>query len=352
MGGMLAIYGATGYSGELLARRACEAGLTPLLCGRSAAKLEKLGAELGLEHRVAPSPTPDALDAAFRDVALVLNAAGPFRHTAEPVVAACLRSGAHYLDITAETPVAEMLAARGAEARARRIMIMPAVGFDVVPSDCLAAHVVRRLPGATRLAIALTNLFFLSRGSARTLIEGVDFGVVRRAGALVRMPLGSLERWFDFGDGMQPALNVSLADVVTALYTTGVPDVVTYVHATPLMRAILTTCGQFGWLLGSAPSQAWLAATTEMLPESPTSGRDSLDDCAMSIVAEAQDARGRSVRARLRTPEAYQLTALTATAIAQRVLAGDLEIGFQTPARVYGSDFVLSFAGVTREDID
>ncbi len=350
MDGSLAIFGATGYSGRLLARRAAEAGLSPVLCGRNAAKLEALAAELGLEHRAVPSPTPEALDAAFRGAAVVLNAAGPFTRTAEPVADACLRNGAHYLDITAESRVVDALAARSAEARARGIMIMPAVGFDVVPSDCLAAHLARRLPGATRLAIALTNLFFLTRGSARTLIEGVDFGIVRRGGVLVRVPLGSLEQWFDFGDGLAPALNVSLADVVTAYYTTAIPEIVTYVQATPLMRSILTTCRTFGWLLASAPSQAWLTAATELLPEDPGAGRDAAD-CAMTIVGEAHDGDGRCVRARLRTPEAYGFTAVTASAIARRVLAGDTEPGFQTPARVYGSDFVLSFPDVTREDL-
>jgi len=351
MGGALAIYGATGYSGRLLARRATEVGLVPMLCGRNKARLEALASELGLEHRVAESPASEALDAVFRDARVVLNAAGPFRGTAEPVVAACLRSGAHYLDITAETPVVEMLAARGAEARERKVMIMPAVGFDVVPSDCLAAHLARRLPGATRLALALTNLFFLTRGSARTLIENVDFGVVRRGGVLVRVPLGSLERWFDFGDGMQPALNVSLADLVTAYYTTGIPNVVTYVHATPLMRSILTGCRDFGWILASAPSQALLAAAAEILPEDPGAGRTSPEGSSMTIVGEVHDDRGRSARARVRTPEAYRFTGFTAIGVAQRVLAGDLEVGFQTPARVYGADFVLSFPDVMREDL-
>lgn len=352
MADTLAIYGATGHSGQLVARQACERGLRPVLCGRDAVRLEALAGALGLAHRVAPLSDPEALDAAFRDVRVVLNAAGPFSKTAEAVADACLRAGSHYLDITAEVPAIESLVRRDAEARRRRVMLMPAVGFDVVPSDCLATHVARRLPQAQRLSIAVTNLHFLTRGSAKTLIEGVDFGVVRRGGALTRVALGSVERSFDFGSGPRPGINVSLGDLVTAYYSTGIPDIETYVEGTPLMRGLLLACRSFGWLLRTAPWQVLLGAGAELLPDEPSAGDHSAENGAMGIVAEAEDGAGRQARARLRTPEAYRFTGTTATAVAERVLAGDLEVGFQTPARVYGSDFVLSLPGVAREDLE
>lgn len=346
----LVIYGATGYSGRLLTEHVCKLGMRPVLSGRDGGKLERLASRFGLDHRLACISEPAALDDAFRDTRVVLNAAGPFSKTAEPIADACLRTGAHYLDITAEVPVIERLAARDGEARKRQVTIMPAVGFDVVPTDCLAAHVARRLPDATRLAIAVTNMHFVTRGSARTLFEAVDFGIVRRAGVLTRIPLGSLERSFDYGAGPRPSLNVSLGDLVTAYYTTGIPCIETYVDGTPLMRGLLTMCRLFGPLLGTGPAQATLAAWAELLPEDPGDDRDAAGS-AMGIVAEAENDAGQRAKARLRTPEAYAFTRLTAAAVAQRVLNGDLEVGFQTAARVYGSDFVLSFPGVTREDV-
>jgi short subunit dehydrogenase-like uncharacterized protein len=344
----VAIYGATGHSGRLVTRRACELGIRPLLCGRDARKLEALASELGLDHRVASLTESAALDAAFSEVRIVLNAAGPFSRTAQIVADACVRTGSHYLDITAEVPAIEALARRDAEARRRGVMLMPAVGFDVVPTDCLAAHVASRLPRATRLAIAVTNLHSLTRGTAQTLLEGVDFGVVRRDGGLDRLPLGSLERTFDFEGERRPAMNVSLGDVTTAYYSTGIPNIETYVEATPLMRGLLTACRSLGWMFRTAPWQAWLTAWTDLLPDDPRpAGRRT-----MGIVAEARDDSGHRVCARLRTPEAYEFTGVTAAAVLQRVSAGDLEVGFQTPARVYGRDFVLGFAGVVREDLE
>jgi short subunit dehydrogenase-like uncharacterized protein len=263
---------------------------------------------------------------------------------------ACLRAGAHYLDISGEIAVIEALARRDATARQRGIMVMPAVGFDVVPSDCLAAHVARRLPGAQRLVLGLTGFSMLTRGSAKTLVEAVDAGVVRRGGAITRLPLGSRERRFDYGDGPRPSLNVSWGDVATAYYTTGIPNIETYVEATPLVQGTLAGSRYFGWLLRTAPWQAMMRAATDMLPEA--AGEEERAAARMTIVAEAEDGSGRGVRARLTTPESYGFTGVTAAAIARRALAGDVEAGFQTPARVYGSDLVLGFAGVVREDLE
>ncbi len=352
MANPLVIYGATGYSGRILAHRACERGLRPTLCGRNAAKLETLADSLGLECRVASVADPDALDAAFGGSRAVLNAAGPFSETAAPIVDSCLRTRAHYLDITAEVPVIERLAERDAEARRREIMIMPAIGFDVVATDCLAAHVTRRLPTARRLAIAVTGLSFITRGSAKALIGAVDYGVARRGGRLVRIPLGSVERAFDYGDGPRASVNVSLGDVATAYYTTGIPNIETYVDGTPLIRALLSMCRSFGWLLRTAPWQAWLGALADALPENPTPSDGSATHRSMGIVAEVEDDTGRRVRARLRTPEAYIFTGITGVGVLERVLAGDLEVGFQTVARVYGGDFVLDLPQVVREDLD
>ena len=348
MSSTLLIYGATGFSGGLVARRAVEHELRPVLLGRDPVKLRALAAELACEHRIATLTDPAGLDRALDGADVVLNAAGPFSRTTGPIFAACLRARAHYLDLGAEVPALEELAAHDADARARRIMVMPAVGFDVVATDCLAMHVARRLPHAVRLAIAVTNLFFVTRGSAKTLLESVDRGLVRHNGTLVGVPLGSRERPFDYGDGPRASVNVSLADLTTAYHSTGIPNVETYTEGTPLMRALLTACRTFGWAMRSAPAQAWLATCADLLPVDP-SNTDT--PRAMSIVAEADDGAGGRAIARLRTPEAYAFTPVAAVAVLERVLAGDVEPGFQTPARVYGADFVLSLPGVTREEL-
>src|SRR5690606_35660895 len=165
------LYGANGYTGRLILERALAEGLRPLLAGRNAEEIGALAVRHGLESSVFPLDDARALEAALRETRVVLLAAGPFSRTSGPVVEACLRAGAHYLDITGEIGVFEAIAARDAEARAAGVALLPGVGFDVVPTDCLAAHLKRRLPPATRLALAFQGAGGVSRGTALTAVE-------------------------------------------------------------------------------------------------------------------------------------------------------------------------------------
>jgi len=351
MSASLLIYGATGYSGRLVTHALVALGLRPILAGRNPAKLVAMAEQMGLAYRVAGLGEPDSLDAALRDVAVVLHTAGPFSETYLPMLDACLRTGTHYLDITGEVPVIEALARRHADAVRHGIMVMPGVGFDVVPTDCLAAHVALRLPGAWRLALGVSGLApLVTRGSARTLFEAVNQGVVRRQGLIAPAPLGSLQRRFDYGAGPRRSVNVSWGDIASAYYTTGIPDIEVYLESTPLLEAVLASSRYLGWMWATGPWQAWFKASTELIPEGPTA--DERAARRTVVVAEAEDRRGRRVISRLRAPEAYTVTGIAAAAVAQRVLGGDLEVGFQTPARVYGADFVLSLPDVVREDLE
>ena len=348
----LVIYGASGYSGRLIAARARTFGLEPLLCGRNAAKLEHVAAELGLEFRAFSLRDDRTLDDALACARVVVNAAGPFADTALPIAEACLRCGAHYLDITAENPVIERLARLHERALAAGVMIMPAVGFDVVPSDCLALDLARQLGRLRHLRVAVSTLGFLTRGSAKTLVRAVNGGLLRRDGRIVHVPIGSLKRTFDFGAGPTTALSCSLGDIASGYYTTGAPNIETYVEAPPAMHALLFGPRMFGPLLQIGPLQATMMAFTELLPEDPTVGRRATAErYRMTVVVEAESWTGERLAARLHTPEAYAFTGVTATAIAALALDGDVEPGFQTPARVYGSDFVLRFADVERDPI-
>jgi len=345
------IYGATGYTGGLIAEWARQHALRPVLGGRDAMRLGALAERLGLEQRVAALSDPERLREALRGIRVVLHAAGPFSQTSRPMVEACLHAGAHYLDISAEVDAIEALVQRDAEARGRGIMIMPGVGFDVVPSDCLAAHVAGRLRKPRRLALGIRGLTFATRGSAKTLAEYAGRDVkVRRNGTIIGVPPGSLERSFDFGDGARASLGVGWGDVSSAYFTTGVPDVEVYFEATPVMRGMLTASRYFGGVLRTGPWQAMLQTWADLLPDGPSEEQRAM--VGTVIVAEAEGPSGQRACARLRAPEAYTVASMTAPTIAARVLTGDLEVGFQTPARVYGANFVLGLPGISREDVE
>lgn len=345
------VYGATGFTGQLVVEAAVRRGLPIVLAGRDEAKLREQVRRLGLPGRVARLESARTVDGILDGVGVVVNLAGPFAATANPLIEACLRAGVHYLDVSAESASIEGAQRYDQQARARGVMVMPGVGFDVVPSDCLAAHVARRAPGGRKLSIGISGLELLSRGSARTMVE--DFGhpvQVRRNGAIVDVPSGSLEHDFDFGQGPHGAVAVTWGDVATAYYTTGIPDVAVYFQATLPVRATMAAKRWWAPLARRPVWKAWWQGHAELLPAGPTAVQRSARTAV--IVAEVEDGRGRKVAsARLRTPEGYTMTAFTAPEIASRVLEGDFEVGFQTPARVFGPDLALSFPGVVREDL-
>lgn len=348
MSGLL-IYGANGYTGSLLAREAARRGLRPILAGRNAAALAALAHELGLEHRTFSLENSSGIDTCMSGVGVVLHCAGPFAHTSRAMADACLRARAHYLDITGEEKVFEELARRDAEARTAGVMLLPGVGFDVVPSDCLAAHLKRRLPSATRLALGFQSGLQMSRGTALTVIESLpEGGLVRQGGVLKRVPAAWKTRRIDFGNGPVWAMTIPWGDVVTAYHSTGIPDIEVYLAAPCLTRVAARLSRPFGGLLGSRLVQSWLKRRIHAGPAGPT---DEERHRGLTLVwGEAADAEGRTAVSRLRGPDGYAWTVRAALAVVSRVLEGTAPPGFQTPSRVFGPDFGIDLDGVSRVD--
>jgi short subunit dehydrogenase-like uncharacterized protein len=347
------LYGANGYTGELVARRAVERGLTPTLAGRNAESVSRLAAELGLEHRVATVGGPATLDRAIEGNVVVLNCAGPFSRTAAALADACIRHGVHYLDITGEIAVFEGLHSRTDAAKNAGVMLLPGVGFDVVPSDCLAAYVAQALPSATRLTIAIQGSGGMSRGTLLTSLEGLGAGkgsgAVRRNGKIVRVPTAWKTRFVDFGDKPVPVTTMPWGDVATAYYSTGIPNIEVYM-AIPLGLRRLLRYGRWALpLVASAPVRKRLEARVRRGKAGPSA--DHRARGRSRFWAEALDDAGRSASARLVAPEGYELTVRTALECTIRALGGAVSPGFQTPSSAYGPDVVLGVEGVTRSSL-
>ena len=346
---MLLIYGANGYTGELVARRAAQEGVPAVLAGRNGDGIRNLAGELRREQRTFVVDDVAAVDRALAGVTVVLNCAGPFSRTARPLVDGCLRARAHYLDITGEIDVFEALARRDADARAAGVTLLPGAGFDVVPSDCLAAHVAHRLPSATHLTLAFSAGTQMSRGTALTAIENAHAGgMIRREGALVRVPSGWRTRSIDFGDGAQSAISIPWGDVATAYHTTGIPNIEVYVALPFAVRAGMRAARVLGPLLATGAVQRALAARVRR--RSTGANRRSARATPQPAVGRGAQRRRASGAGAPRTPESYQLTSITALDLAARALRGELPAGYQTPARACGADYILGVPGVEHED--
>jgi short subunit dehydrogenase-like uncharacterized protein len=254
------LYGSTGFVGDAVARLAVQRGLRPIIAGRNAAKVEAQAAELGLQSRVFGMDDSPALDQALKEVAVVLHCAGPYIYTSRPMVEGCLRTGTHYLDITGEIPVYAALAARDAEAKARRVMLLPGVGFDVVPTDCLALYLKRRLPSATRLTLAFHSdgPAGLPPGTANTMMEMIPYGNrVRRNGRLETPTRGTKTRWMDFGQGPVQGTRLTWGDVFMAFYSTGIPNVEDYAVLPEAMRRQMASLDYLRPLFRLAAVRHW-----------------------------------------------------------------------------------------------
>lgn len=343
------IYGATGFTGRLCAHEAVRRNAKVVLAGRSAEKMALIGKQTGLETRVFDLSDTMAIDNALSDITTVLHIAGPFSATARPMVQSCLRTKTNYLDITGEIGVFETHAKLDAEAKRQGIMIMSGVGFDVVPTDCLALYVKQQLPDAIDLVIGVSGMSTMTRGTTKSGIEGIAFGTrVRRNKEIIQSAKPQLET-LDFGQGERPVVGMSWGDVSTAWYSTGIPNISVYFEASKQFEMI-AKLGKFSrWLLGTALVQKILKGRADKMPEGPTVKQ--MQEVSMYLVATATNAVGKSFTATMKTPEAYSFTAKLALEIALRTQKNGGQKGFQTPAMVFGSDFVTEFAGVKRKDV-
>jgi short subunit dehydrogenase-like uncharacterized protein len=327
------IYGANGYTGDLIAREAVRRGERPILAGRNREAIEKLARELQLDSRVFDVDHPD-----LTGVDLVLHCAGPFSRTSKPMVDACLAAGAHYLDITGEFEVFEAVYARDAEAKARGVTLLPGVGFDVVPTDCLAATLDEKLPNADELWLAFqSHKGGLSPGTMKTAIEGSAQGnYVRRDGKLVKVPLLFDVRTIPFDNGDKLSVTIPWGDLASAYRSTGIPNIRVYTarsaRAISRLRrtALLLPLLRIPFIRRYAQK---LAAKRE--------GPSAEQRASARMYLWGRIARGKEeVTMTSSVAEGYTFTVLSALAAVKRLRNGDARPGAFTPSQMFGKNFV------------
>jgi short subunit dehydrogenase-like uncharacterized protein len=341
------LYGANGFTGTLIAEACAQRGIKATLAGRSRDAIEGLAARLQLPSLAFSLDDDGAVNAAVKKHKVVLHCAGPFSRTSTPMVNACLRNKVHYLDITGEIVVFEAVAQRDAEAKAAGVMLLPGSGFDVVPSDCLAAHAKRRLPSATKLKLCIASTGSSSHGTSTTAVEHFAHGgAVRKNGVIVPERAAKRTKTFVVDGKARKCVSMPWGDVSTAYWSTHIPDIEVYFSFPTRVRRVLKIAPLLQPLLHVK------RVKTAVQSFIPKGGPDAAARARSKsfFVAEAQDGGGATVTSSLRAPEGYELTRDTALLIAQRVVAGDFKPGYQTPSSAYGPDFILEVPGTERID--
>lgn len=347
------LYGAYGDTGELIARFASAYNLKPILAGRRKDALVPLAGKLNLPYKVVDINDAPTLEAALKEVKVVVHCAGPFDVTAKQMVDACLKTGVHYIDINGDMDVFELLYSFDAAAKNAGIMIMSGAGFDVVPTDCMALFLKSLLPGATSLKLAFaTPGGGLSHGTAVTTIQKLgEPGAVRKNGKIVPVPIGHKGMKVDFGAGQKLfVMSLPWGDVFTAYLTTGIPNIESYTSVPFSMYVLLKFQFLFNWLLRTSFVKNLVK---KKIDKQPPGLDDTKREKATSLVwGQVTDNGGKIKTARLSAPDAYTLTAYSTLLITQKILAGDFKTGYQTPAGAYGAGLVLEIPGVKREIVN
>jgi short subunit dehydrogenase-like uncharacterized protein len=347
----LLLYGANGYTGKLIIEQCKKLHLRPTLAGRNQDEIRSLAEATGWPYRVFDLSNARATEAGLNGMHVVLHAAGPFSATSRPMLDACLKSKTHYLDITGEIDVFAACHARDAEAKAAGIAVIPGVGFDVVPSDCLAKLLSAALPSANTLTLAFCAEGGPSRGTALSSVEGAaSGGRVRDGGRLLTVPMGYKRRSFPFSHGKREAVTIPWGDVYTAFVSTGIANIEVYMAMPAKMIARLKWMNFIRPLLALKPV---LALAKHVVRQRVTGPSEKKRGKTWSyLYGEVKDPQGNFRAAQLKAPNGYDLTAESATLIARHVLREKVPTGFSTPSQLMGSTFVLELRDCTLSWLD
>jgi short subunit dehydrogenase-like uncharacterized protein len=326
----LMIYGAAGYTGRMASTNAKAHGLDFVIAGRAKDedRLAPIARELGVEHRLFAADDRTATEAALADVGVLLNCAGPFMHTAEPLMRACIATGTHYLDIAAEMDSYHLAEALDAEAKAAGVMLLPGSGGSVAMLGSLAGHAAKRVTAPTKLSIAMQIAGGFSRGSAVSASENVTTETLHRVDGTLVSRSPEEVRPFDFGKGPATSFPVTLPDLITIWRATQIPNIETFVHVSE----------------GAFP-EGDLAA----MSDGPTREQREANRYYAAVEVTGED--GTVVRSVLDTVNGYTFTTIAAAEAARRVVGGEQRPGFQTPAMLFGDGFAETIADTMIEDL-
>lgn len=333
------IYGATGYSGRLIVAEAVQRGLKPLLAGRNASALSALAKKHhNLEFRCFDLSNIEKVTNHLQNVGTLLNCAGPFSSTCKPLLQACINSQTDYLDITGEIGVFERIMSLGEKFQQAGIRVIPGVGFDVIPTDCLAAKLAQKEPQADLLELFLRFQGPISPGTLTTMLEGFYIGSVYRRNGQLTLNDHFIHKDIQLGQEKFKAVLIPWGDVSTAYHTTGIPNIKVYLLTDAKKLKLIQWANRLKSSLKNPFCQLLIKKLIQSFYKGPnTQQRDLLKFTIFGqVTGQSQQRMG------LITPNGYQLTAQLAVDSYLRLLDSQLPPGSYTPVKAFGSDLLPS----------
>jgi len=344
------VYGANGFTGQLIVKEALKKGLRPVIAGRNQLFIETLSTQLSLDYKIFNLNLPSEVSSGIAEVDLVLNCAGPFSQTAEPIVKACLDAKKHYVDITTEVMALEMLRQRNVLAKQRNIMILAGVGFEVVATDCLAATLKKMLPNANKLVLANDVRGGYSKGVVKTILEALKLGgLVRENGMVKKTQLGHKTLEVEFAGVQKHTICVPGADISTAFHSTGIPNIEVF-RAIPRNKIWQLKLLRY---LGPLAKPDFIQKVVKKLVDRSFKNPDSfeLSGNRSYVWGKVENESGESHEARISLPNSYLSTAESAIAVVTHFMKNEPEVGVHTPSELLGEHFVRTLSGVEMQVI-
>lgn len=336
------IYGANGYSAQLMLHEAKRRGLTPVLAGRNRQLIQSLANDVGCPFRIFDLSDVSAVAEKLADIDLVIHCAGPFSATSAPMIEACIQAKTHYLDITGEISVFEHAQTQHQRAYDAGVILCPGVGFDVIPTDCVAKTLQQSMPDATHLTLAFAGGNALSPGTAKTSVEGAaQGGFVRENGVIVNKPNAYKVRTIEFGGrtGTRQATTIPWGDISTAFQSTGIPNIEVYMPASDKVIKIM----RLGNWVKPFLKLKFVQNLIKKQIDKKVIGPDEKTRLKVrtAIWGEVHNSKGKTLVARLETPDGYDVTTTGPISITEAILNGETSVvGSTTPSLLMGASFI------------
>lgn len=338
------IYGANGYTGTLIVAEAVKRGHTPIVAGRNKQALLSLVEQFSLDYCCFELNDYREVKKDIEGCGIVLNCAGPFSHTAEVLRKACVETGVHYLDISGEYQVLEASYQTHSQARKNGCVVISGVGFDVVPTDFLAAKLKEQLPSATHVELAFAGSGGISPGTAKTLLEMLpQKGFIRSNGEIQSVAIAYQAKNITFSDTERFCVSIPWGDITTAFYTTDIPNICIFTAIEPAQLKWMKALNYVVFILNNAYIQHWLKQKITTKIQGPN--EKEREAGFMRLWGRAYNA-DEEVSLVMDTPEGYQFTVISALLFVEALLAHKILPGAYTPSQALPSEAIFNMLGV------
>lgn len=323
--------------------------MKPIIAGRNGLEIEKIANENGVDFRIFDLKDQNAIEKGLEGMDVILNCAGPFSKTAEPILRACLVKKVHYFDITGEIDVFRLAHSFHEQAIEKGIIICPGTGFDVVPTDCLALMLKEQFHDkvAENLEIAFQTDGGLSKGTALTSLAGTGKGTkVRKNGQIVTVPYGALTKEIVFPHKTLTVTSIPWGDVYTSYISTNIPNVTVYIAMHSRTISALKRGKRFLFLRNIQPFKWFIQRNVKnRIPVGGGPSDEVRKTSQCMIWGSISDNQGNSLELFLRTPNGYDLTAQACLKILTKFDSLSTQKGYFTPSKLLGSNFILELPG-------